>query len=419
MITMPRARIAVVSMHTSPTAALGHSANGGMNVYIHEVCAAFSACGIATDVFTRRVGVDDPAIERISERSRVIYLPAGHDHENKYALTHHVDEFSGATLAFIRQRNLDYELIYSHYWLSGMVAQILQRALGVPWAHTAHTLALVKNRHLAPGAEPEPAERISAELTIAARADLQIVSTEAEGEDLRLLYGTEPERVAVVAPGIDIATFSPMDRQTARSKIGFEEGRIILFVGRLEPLKGVETILRSLALTVERYPGKVKLLVLGGDSLDGGQSEKERLRALASHLKISDRVEFLGSVAHHELPYFYGAADLCLMPSYTESFGLVGLEAQACGCPVLASDVSGLASVVRDGLTGYLLASHQPSAWADRLVYLLEHPEVGSEMGRSGVLHAQRFPWARTADGVWDAMQPLLISQTRGAVQPN
>jgi len=308
MISTPRARLAVISMHTSPTASLGHSANGGMNVYIREIAAAFSRCGIATDVFTRRVGADDPEIERMAPLSRVIYLPAGHDHSDKYELEHHVGEFAQLILNFIEAEGTEYQLLYSHYWLSGMAAGILRESLGIPWVHTAHTLALVKNRQLAPGATPEPAARARAERRIAQDANLLIASTATEAEDLALLYGADPDRVAVVAPGIDLGTFFPMAKPEARRKIGFPDERLLLFVGRLERLKGVETILRALPLAADRRHEDVRLLILGEDSRDGGESEKDRLRALAQELGVAGRVDFLGSVAHHELPYFYAAA---------------------------------------------------------------------------------------------------------------
>lgn len=418
MIVMPRARIAVVSMHTSPTAALGQSANGGMNVYIREVCSAFARCGIATDVFTRRVGVDDPEVEQMASLSRVIYLPAGHDHSDKYALQHHVDEFADGAIAYIEEQGLDYQLVYSHYWLSGLVARILSERLELPWAHTSHTLGLVKNRQLAPGATPEPAERIRAEREIATQADLLIASTEDEGEDLANLYGADRDRVAIVAPGIDLATFFPMPKEVARRKIGYRGERLLLFVGRLERLKGVETILRALALAADRRHQDVRLLILGEDSRDSELSEKDRLRALADELGVADRVDFLGSVAHHELPYFYAAAEACLMPSYTESFGLVGLEAQACGCAVIASNVAGLASVVREGVTGYLVDSHDPAEWAERILRLLNDPEDAEQMGRRGVLLAQRLPWSLTADRIWAAMEHLVQPTAQGAVRP-
>jgi D-inositol-3-phosphate glycosyltransferase len=389
-----------------------------MNVYIREVSSAFSDCGIATDVFTRRVGADDPEIERMAPLSRVVYLPAGHDHSDKYQLQHHVGEFASRALAYIEENQLEYQLLYSHYWLSGLVAQSLRERLGLPWLHTAHTLGLVKNRQLAPAAKPEPVERIRAERQIATEADLLIASTDDEREDLALLYGADHDRIRVVAPGIDLATFSPMPKRDARRKIGYPDERLLLFVGRLERLKGVETILRALALASDRRHQDVRLLVLGEDSRDAAQSEKDRLRALAAELGIADRVDFLGSVAHHELPYFYAAAEACLMPSYSESFGLVGLEAQACGCAVIASNVAGLASVVRDGVTGYLVDGHRPAEWADRISRLLSDSESAEQMGRRGVLLAQRFPWSLTADRVWAAMEPLLVPVAKGAIQP-
>jgi D-inositol-3-phosphate glycosyltransferase len=419
LIATPRARIAVISMHTSPTASLGESANGGMNVYIREISAAFSRCGIATDVFTRRVGADDPAVERIAPLGRVVYLPAGHDHSDKYQLQHHVDEFAAEALAFIDEQRLEYQLLYSHYWLSGLVARSLRQSLGLPWVHTAHTLGKVKNRQLAPGAKPEPIERIRAEREIAVEADRLIASTDDEREDLVELYGAERDRIAVVAPGIDLATFFPMPKEDAQRKIGFPDQRLLLFVGRLERLKGVETILRAMALAADRRHQDVRLLVLGEDSRDAEQSEKDRLRGLAADLGIADRVEFLGSVAHHELPYFYAAAEACLMPSYSESFGLVGLEAQACGCAVIASNVSGLASVVREGVTGYLVDGHNPAEWADRILRLLNDPESAEQMGRRGVLLAQRFPWGLAADRVWAEMEPLVVRAAQDAARPN
>jgi D-inositol-3-phosphate glycosyltransferase len=419
LINTPRARIAVISMHTSPTASLGQNANGGMNVYIREIAAAFSRCGIATDVFTRRVGADDPEIERLAPLSRVVYLPAGHDHSDKYELEHHVDEFARLVLNFQESDQVDYQLLYSHYWLSGMVAGALRDKLHLPWIHTAHTLALVKNRQLAPGAIPEPAARVRAERAIAEGANLLIASTPSEADDLSRLYGADLERVAVVAPGIDLGTFSPMAKSEAKRKIGYPGERLLLFVGRLERLKGVETILRALPLAADRRHQDVRLLILGEDSHEGGESEKERLRAVAGELGFAAQVDFLGSVAHHELPYFYAAAEACLMPSYTESFGLVGLEAQACGCAVIASNVAGLASVVRDGVTGYLVDGHDPAEWADRVGRVLDDPELAEQMGRRGVLLAQRFPWGLAADRIWARLESLLEAAPQQFAHPS
>jgi D-inositol-3-phosphate glycosyltransferase len=399
-------RIAVISMHTSPTASLGQNGNGGLNVYVREVCAAFSDRGIATDVFTRKQSEDDPRIESLAPLSRVIYLPAGRGLD-KYSLYSEVPAFAAAVNAHASNERLRYDLLYSHYWLSGEVACLLRPQLAAGWAHIAHTLGLVKNRTLAHGARPEPGLRIRVEGEIAQQADLLIASTADEGDDLVDAYAADPERVFVVPPGVDLATFQPIDRSEARRKIGYGSGRLLLFVGRLERLKGVEVAIRALALLRDRDHDDLRLIVLGEDAgedareggvRDGDGSEKERLKAVASALGVRDRVDFLGSVAQHELPYFYAAADACVMPSYSESFGLVALEAQACGCPVVASGVSGLRSVVRDEVSGYLIDGDDPAVYAERIGRLLADTELAQQMGRRGRLLAQRFSWTRTAD---------------------
>jgi D-inositol-3-phosphate glycosyltransferase len=221
-------------------------------------------------------------------------------------------------------------------------------------------------------------------------------------------YGADPGRVFVVPPGVDLSMFQPIDRSEARRKIGYGPGRLLLFVGRLERLKGVEVAIRALALLRDRRHGDVRLVILGEDSKDGDESEKERLKAVATALGIRDGVDFLGSVAHHELPFFYSAADVCVMPSYSESFGLVGLEAQACGRPVVGSDVSGLRSVIRDEVTGYLIRGHEPGAYAERVGRLLDNPELAQHMGRYGRLLAQRFSWTRTADRLEDLFDEVV-----------
>jgi len=383
-------------MHTSPTASLGQNADGGLNVYVREICAAFSDRGIASDVFTRR-GPTDPAMESLAPNSCVIYLPAGRGLD-KYSLHDQVPAFANQVYDFTQREGLDYDILFSHYWLSGEVACLLRPQLSAGWAHIAHTLGLVKNRTLAAGARAEPALRIRVEGEIARQADLLIASTAEEQGDLVEGYGADPARVVVVPPGVDLSVFQPIDQAEARRKIGYGPGRLLLFVGRLERLKGVEVAIRALALLRDRAHEDVRLLVLGEDSKDGDESEKERLKAIATAAGVRDQVDFLGSVAHHELPFFYSAADVCVMPSYSESFGLVGLEAQACGRPVVGSGVTGLRSVVRDEVSGYLIDSHDPATYAERIGRLLDNPELAQQMGRRGRLLAQRFSWTRTAD---------------------
>jgi D-inositol-3-phosphate glycosyltransferase len=309
-----------------------------------------------------------------------------------------VPSFAARIAEFAADEKISYNLLYSHYWLSGEVACLLRPHLAAGWAHIAHTLGLVKNRTLAAGARPEPELRIRVEGELAQQANLLVASTPDEAHELIEGYGANPDRVYVVPPGVDLATFQPMDRADARREIGYGSGRLLLFVGRLERLKGVEVAIRALGLLRDRQHDDVRLLILGEDSHEGEESEKERLKAIASEVGVRDRVDFVGSVAHHELPYFYASADVCVMPSYSESFGLVALEAQACGCPVVASGVSGLRSVVRDEVSGYLIDEHDPAAYAERIGRLLENSELAQQMGRRGRLLAQRFSWTRTAD---------------------
>lgn len=409
-------RIAVISMHTSPTASLGQNANGGLNVYVRQVASAFSERGIATDIFTRKQSSEDPDVEVLAPRSRVIYLRAGKAGLDKYSLYNEVPSFANRILDFAAHENIAYDLLYSHYWLSGEVACLLRPQLAASWAHIAHTLGLVKNRSLAEGARPEPRLRIQVEGEIAQQADLLIASTADEAYDLMDLYGADPERVVIVPPGVDLAMFQPMDRAVARREIGYGSGRLLLFVGRLERLKGVEVAIRALALLRDRRHDDVRLLILGEDSHEGDESEKDRLKAIASEVGVRDRVDFIGSVAHHELPYFYAAADVCVMPSYSESFGLVALEAQSCGCPVVASGVSGLRSVVRDEVSGYLIDQHDAAAYAERIGRVLADRELAEQMGRRGRLLAQRFSWTRTADRL-EVLFDGLVERNQALVQ--
>jgi D-inositol-3-phosphate glycosyltransferase len=407
-----RMRIAVISMHTSPTAPLGQSANGGLNVYVREVSTAFSDMGIATDIFTRVQSLDDPAEESLAPLSRVIYLPAGRGLD-KYSLFRETPRFASQVRDWADSRGLRYDLLYSHYWLSGEVACLLRPRLAPTWAHIAHTLGLVKNKRLATGARPEPELRIAVERELAHQADILIASTADEQDELVDAYGADPSRVYVVAPGVDLTTFKPVDRAEARRKIGAGGGPLLLFVGRLERLKGVDIAIRALAELRNAGRPDLKLLVLGEDSREGDESEKQRLKYIAASLGVRDSVEFVGSVAHHELPYFYSAANVCVMPSYSESFGLVGLEAQACGCPVVGSGVSGIRSVVRDEVTGFLVDGDNPSDYAERIGRILDETELARLMGVRGRLLAQRYSWNRTADRLAEMFSSAVERQDR------
>lgn len=401
-------RVAVIAMHTSPTASLGHSANGGLNVYVREICTAFSRRGVATDVFTRCTE-GSPDVEQLAPGSRVLYMPAGSPSLDKHALLNEVPRFSRAVAGFAVASGLRYNLIYSHYWLSGLSACWLRDRLDLPWVHTAHTLAVVKNRRLPPGDVPEPELRVDLEGEIARSADLLVVHTTAEADELRRAYRVRPDHLATVAPGVDLTTFRPEPKSLARVRVGFEpDSRLFIFAGRLERLKGVDVILEALArLTRHGASRAVRLLVIGEDSSSGGCSEKARLQKLATELGIHDRVDFLGPVSQTRLSTYYSAAEAVLMPSYSESFGLAGLEAQACGTAVVASSEAGLASVLREGVSGFLVDGPDAEAYADRMRRLLDEPGLAERLGRRGRQLAERFSWQRTADELFSRFEAL------------
>jgi D-inositol-3-phosphate glycosyltransferase len=368
-----------------------------MNVYIREVCRALSERGVATDVFT--VSGDGASPTQLAPLSLVIPVNAPTDRTDKYSLLDVAPLFADRIAAAATLR--PYDAIYSHYWLSGAVAALLQPRLGIPWLHTAHTLALVKNRTLPVGARPEPAIRAQVEQQIARSADLLIASTETERSDLVTLYGADPALVAVVPPGVNLDRFSPQPA-------GRKPDRV-LFVGRLERLKGVDLALRAVAQLATNHPD-LELVVAGDDSSADDGGEKDRLRLVADVLGIADRVKFIGPVSQDELPGLYSGAAVCVVPSYSESFGLVALEAQASGCPVVAARLPGLRSIVREGVTGLLVERQEPGAYAAALDVLLSDPELAALMGRRGTLLAQRFTWSRTADLVLGRLRRLVAS---------
>lgn len=389
-------------MHASPLARLGEGGNGGLNVYVRDICRALGELGVSTDVFTRVPADRRAGIEILGGRSRLIKVPAGDKDLDRYGLAEAVPAFvSMVSVLAVAQR---YDLLYSHYWLSGIAAARVRRRLDIPWAHTAHTLAVVKNQRLAPGAQPEPEERVAAEGHIAQGADLLVVSTAAERQALVQSYCVDPERAVVVTPGVDLTAFKPGRRDAARRALAREDQRLFVIVGRLERLKGVDLALRALASLPAARP-EARLLVIGGDG--GRPGETARLRALAAKLGIAGQVEFLGPVPQAQLATYYVAADACLLPSYTESFGLVGLEAQACGTPVVASSAAGLASVIQDGETGFLVPGSDPEGYAVAMRRLLEDPGVAERMGRQAAQLAGGFSWAAAAEQLLSRFRQL------------
>ncbi len=401
-------RVAILSYHTCPVAPLGGPETGGLNVYVREMTRELAERGHHVDIFTRRAGdvpeLEPPVVDG-HPHARLVHIPAGPaEYVEKSELPLYLDEFEQGVLAFAEREGITYDVVHSHYWLSGVVGARLKERWNIPHVTMFHTLGEVKSRSRI--SEWEPDERIEAEEMIIQRADRIVAAGSDERELLIRLYNAQPESIAVVPCGVNLDLFQPMAQDDARRELGLPlDDRILLFVGRVEPLKGIDILLG--AATELEDERECRVLVIGGDS-SAQEGEMAHLRHLASRLGISDRVTFLGAVAHERLPYFYSAADVCVVPSFYESFGLVALEAMACGTPVVASRVGGLASTVRDGETGYLIPWRCPEPFAERIELLLDNEQLRSAFGTAARESVERYRWANVAEAVLDLYRELI-----------
>jgi D-inositol-3-phosphate glycosyltransferase len=417
--------LAIVSLHASPVASLGAGENGGMNVYIRAVCEELSRRGIPTEVFTRRSSPDGTDRVRLAEKSWVTRLAVGPAEDiDKAHLFDLLPDFSEAVLGEQRRRRLGYSLIHSHYWLSGWVATRLRDEWNLPWFHTFHTLARVKNERAAEGAVVEPEHRIAVEQAIVRNCDQLIASSTQEADDLIRLYGAARNRLSIVAPGVDLQIFNERPTTALRRRLGLGEAKVVLFAGRLERLKGAETVIRALAILAHdsAQPEPPVLLVIGDDSHNGASEsrlsggERARLEALAASLGIAGQVRFMGPVDQPALAAYLSLASVCVVPSYSESFGLVALEAAATGTPVVAARVGGLPTIVKDGLTGFTLVSHDPAQYAERIGRLLADEELRRCFSRRSRLVATQFTWKETVDRLVAEYQVHRLPELRPAV---
>jgi D-inositol-3-phosphate glycosyltransferase len=402
--TTHRRRIAVISAHTSPLATLGGRETGGMNVYVRELSRELGARGYVVDVFTRWSSEESPETQPFGPNARVVNVAAGPKAAvEKEEIAGHLAEFERNLLAFVEEEGAAYDMVHSHYWMSGTVASRLSERWGVPHVAMFHTLGEVKNR--ARSSEREPASRIDAERAIATDADRIVVASQHEKHLLTSLYGASEERIAVVPCGVDLDLFAPMDKEFARKRLGLRDAeRIILFVGRIEPLKGIDILISAAAQLHEDE--NFIVLIVGGDAR--AETQIELLRSQAAALGVDHHISFVGAVAHDKLPLYYNAADVCVVPSYYESFGLVAVESMACGTPVVASRVGGLTSTVSDGETGYLIPWRCPEPFAERLELLLDNDELRASFGRAGREAVERFRWTHVADAVAALYDELL-----------
>lgn len=387
-------------VHSNPLAEPGEGDAGGMTVYVRQMARSLAQRGIEVDIFTRRDSSTSPEEVVLRPGVRVLQVAAGEPGISKERLPAHLPEFTANLLQKVRGMGLEYDVVHSHYWLSGKVASIVSKQWSVPFVHTFHTLGREKNRSRRPGDRLEPEGRLAGETRVIADACAIVASTPEERRSLVELYSAHPERIHLIPPGVDHGVFRPTDREAAKQQLGLEGKKVMLFVGRLQPLKAADVAIQALWHMNDwgrMSADDVRLVIVGGTSGHSGAGELERLRQRVNDLGLQDAVRFVPAQPHETLPTYYGAADVCLVPSYTESFGLVALEAQASGVPVVASSVGGLRSIVRHGQTGFLVRAGAAESFAERTYRLLSDPALAASMGRLAVCSSGEFAWDRSA----------------------
>jgi len=405
-------RIALVSYHTSPLASLGSSSAGGMNVYVRRLAEGLAARDVEVDIFTRQECADCEREQEFTPGARVITVRAGPTRViTKDDLAAYAPCFAGNLARYISRRNLRYDAIHSHYWLSGLAAQAL-RTERQPLVHMFHTLSRVKRHYQADAGKNDPPSRDYGEMSLLRSGQTLVFSTDAEVDDVERLYGFRPKSVAIIPPGVDGVVFGPEDREGARRALGLGSEPLILFVGRMDPAKGVDLLLQAIARLRNRQDQPAaRLLVVGGD--DGNRDamahrELERLKQIANGLGIAERVQWEGVVPQRMLRLFYAASDLCAVPSRYESFGMVALEALSCGRPVVGFRSPGLEQTVRQDRTGILVPSGDVESLAAALDRLVADTQLARRMGLEASQSAKPFSWNRVADLTADLYADLI-----------
>lgn len=420
-IGLPR-RVAVLSVHTSPTEQPGTGDAGGMNVYVAQTAIRMARRGVEVEIFTRATSSDQPPSVELAPGATVRFVAAGpFEGLGKHDLPSQLCAFTAGVLrAEARHDPGWYDVVHSHYWLSGQVGWLARDRWGVPLVHTAHTLARVKNAALAAGDTPEPRVRVIGEDQVVAEADRLVANTEIESKQLIDLYDADPRRTVTIPPGVDTDRFRPGDRASARATLGLRPDSVVLaFVGRIQRLKAPDVLLRAAAELLARAPSlreRLVVLVAGGPS-GSGLAEPTSLQELAAELGITDVVRFLPPRGGDELVTVYRAADVVAVPSHNESFGLVALEAQACGTPVVATRVGGLPVAVAEGRSGLLVTGHDISDWADALGELALDPARRERMAGVAATHAHHFSWDRSTDallGAYDEARAEFRARAQG-----
>lgn len=394
-------RVAMLSVHTSPLARIGGPSAGGMNVYVRELARELAGRGARVDIFTRKIEADEPTVAVLEPGVMVIALPCGPwGLQDKVSLAAYLPDFAAAVDDWARANRRTYDLIHAHYWLSGMAGHLLRCRWDVPLLETFHTLAQAKNNVARNEAEQEASQRILAERRLMHLADAILAFNPQEKAEMTWYYRAEPGKICVVPAGVDTALFTPGERAEARRSLGLSPTEpIILFVGRIDPIKGIDVLVDALCgLRTELWQtAPPRLLLIGGGADDPGTPA---LTARARALGLLDQITFVGSVPHADLPPYYRAADVVAVPSFYESFGLVAVEAMACGTPVVASRAGGLAFTIDDEQSGFLIPPNDPAALANHLSLLLHDPYLRGRMGLAAARAATRFGWSPITDRV-------------------
>jgi D-inositol-3-phosphate glycosyltransferase len=413
-----KSKIATLMVHSSPLDQAGIGDAGGMNVYVVESSKKMAQAGVSVDIFTRANHPDLPESVEIAAGVNVKHLVAGpFEGLSKEELPSQLGALTSAFMNYQKQLPSDYySLLHSHYWISGQLGWMVSERTGIPLIHTMHTTAKVKNLNLAIDEKPEPQTRAIGEEQVVKASTGLIANTDAEAASLVSLYDACPDNVFVVAPGVDLQTFSPgIGKSAARVKLNIAPDAIMLtFVGRIQPHKGPDVLLRAAAEMVSHSPhlrAKLAVVIMGGAS-GSGLNELEKLKGLAKFLKIEDVTHFVDPVSRELLPDWYRASDLVCVPSYSESFGLVALEAQACGTPVVATAIGGLRTAVSDGISGSLVDGHDPKAWSAVISRLIAEPQRRLLLSMGAVEHASHFGWENTARKTLDVYDWALTKQS-------
>lgn len=386
-------RIAMLSVHSCPVGVLGARDTGGMSVYIREMAQELGKQGHLVDVYTRVHDPADPQIVSLGENARLIHLRAGEDEEmNKLAVYSYLPDFACNLENFRKRAGVQYDLVYSHYWLSGWVGTYLQKWWGVPHVIMFHTLGAIKNA-IGVG-EDEPELRIETERELVQSCHRIIAPTEKEKNEIIRHYAAAPERISVIPCGVNLELFQPVDKKLARQKLGLTDEKVVLYIGRIEPLKGIGRLIEAMShLGKEQQP---RLLIVGGD--EHSQSEIDELRALSRDFQIDDSVVFSGTVKQPELPCYYSAADVSVIPSYYESFGLTALESLACGTPVVATDVGAFRDIIHQGETGYMVTGDAPEQMAASIGLLLDRSGDDAGIALSIRESVSDYSWANVTE---------------------